>query len=531
MSAAPGRRLALAALVAGALHALAFGPWPQWWLQLLTLALGLHLMLRAAAGAGASTGTDDGTGTRAVVPARTVALARPALPAAFAFAFGHFLTGLCWLHVSMHDHGGMPWLLAAAALSAFAAYLATFPAAACLLAIAVAGTTTGPRIVVALAGAWTLGELARGWLFTGFPWLAVGYAHVDGPLGAIAPLLGAHGVGMAAVLAAALLATATRSGATRGTRWRRAGAAVALLAGAQALAIVDLVRPTGVPLAVRLVQGNVPQSLKFDPGTAEAAMRAYASRVIESPAALTVLPETAWVRPWVATPPAIREAMTASLRERGAYLALGVPLIDGAGDGPRVTNSVLLLDGDAAVGRYDKQHLVPFGEFIPWGFGWFVRLMNIPLGSFARGQALQPAFALGDQRVAANICYEDLFGHEIAAAVRAPVSATVLLNLSNIAWFGDSHAPAQHLEISRMRARETGRPMLRATNTGVTAAIDHRGRLQARLPGHREGVLDVTVQGTTGLTPYVVAGDWPAMALAATLLAAARARRRRTAIP
>jgi apolipoprotein N-acyltransferase len=521
------RRFALAALPAGALHALAFGPWPQWWLQLLTLALGLHLVLRAAADAAAS--APAGMAETAAI--RAPALARPALPAAFAFAFGHFLAGLCWLHVSMHDHGGMPWLLAAAALAAFAAYLALFPAAACLLAIALTRRAGGWRVAVALAGGWTLAELARGWLFTGFPWLAVGYAHVDGPLGAIAPLLGAHGVGMAAVLVAALLAVSAMPDTRGPTRWRTASLAGVLLAGTPALSAIDLVEPVGAPLSVRLVQGNVPQSLKFDPGTAEAAMRAYTARVIESRAALTVLPETAWVRPWLATPPTIREAISASLRERGAHLALGVPLIDSVPDGARITNSVLLLDGDNAVGRYDKQHLVPFGEFIPWGFGWFVRLMNIPLGSFARGAPQQPAFALGDQRVAANICYEDLFGHEIATAVRAPVSATVLLNLSNIAWFGDSHALGQHLAISRMRALETGRPMLRATNTGVTAAIDHHGRVLARLAGHREGVLDVRVQGTTGLTPYVSAGEWPAIGLAVLLLILAGARRRRAAIP
>jgi apolipoprotein N-acyltransferase len=505
-----GSRLALALLPAGALHALAFGPWPQWWLQLAMLALGLHLLLRAAAGRGA----------------------RAALPGAFAFALGHFMAGLCWLHVSMHDHGGMPWLLAAAALAAFAAYLALFPAAACALALAVGGPIPGWRAGAALAGAWTLAELARGWLFTGFPWLAIGYAHVDGPLGALAPLLGAHGAGLVAVLAAALLAQAALPGLAASQRGCLAGAAAALLAAAQALGTLSFVQPTGAPLTVRLVQGNVPQSLKFDPRRAELAMDAYARGVVESRATLTVLPETAWVTPWSATPPAIRDAITDTLRERAALLALGVPLIDpgAAGGGPRITNSVLLLDGERQAGRYDKQHLVPFGEFIPWGFGWFVRLMNIPLGSFARGAEQQPAFEVGDQRIAPNICYEDLFGHEIARALRAPVSATVLLNLSNIAWFGDSHAPGQHLEISRMRARETGRPMLRATNTGVTAAIDHRGEVTARLPGHREGVLDVTVQGTTGLTPYARAGEWPVAGLAAALLIVAGARRRRAPI-
>ncbi len=518
---------ALALLALGALHALAFAPWPAWWLQIAALAAGLRLIMIAAP-----------RGRRAV------------FGLAFAFALGHFSAGLCWLHVSMHDHGGMPWLLAALALVAFCAYLAVFPAAACALTLGGGRGRDGPMapsppqstalaapataawwVVAALCGAWTLAELARGWLFTGFPWLAVGYAHLDGPLAAIAPLLGAHGVGAAAVAVAAIVAQAALPGLDTRQRAARAGAAAAALAACVPLGTLEFVRPAGDLLSVRLVQGNVAQSLKFEPGAAVAAMRAYARHVTESRAALTVLPETAWVTPWSATPDTIRDEIMTALRARGAALALGVPLVDPSADGGlRITNSVLLLDGGPGGGRYDKQHLVPFGEFIPWGFAWFVRMMRIPLGSFARGEPPQPPFTVGGLRIAANICYEDLFGGEIAAAVRAPASAGVLLNVSNIAWFGDSHALPQHLEISRMRALETGRPMLRATNTGVTASIDHRGRVLARLPNQREAVLDTRVQATAGTTPFVAAGDAPIAALAAVLLVAAamaaRARRR-----
>jgi apolipoprotein N-acyltransferase len=495
----------LAALSLGAVHALAFAPWPAWWLHLASLAAGLRLAMAAVP-----------HGQRAV------------FGLAWAFAMGHFVAGLCWLHVSMHDHGGMPWLLAALALLAFCAYLALFPAVACALALR-------PRPGIAIAavcGAWTLAELARGWLFTGFPWLALGYAHLDGPLAAIAPLLGVHGVGMAAVGIAAIAAQATLAGMNRRQRATRVVLAAVLLAGCVPLAMLEFARPVGEPLSVRLVQGNVAQSLKFEPGAAMAAMRAYARHVVESRAALTVLPETAWVTPWSTTPPAIREPIVAALRERGGTLALGVPLVDRLADGSlRITNSVLLLDGRSEAGRYDKQHLVPFGEFVPWGFAWFVRMMQIPLGSFARGGPTQAPFEVGGLRLAANICYEDLFGGEIAAAVRDPVSAGVLVNVSNIAWFGDSHALPQHLEISRMRALETGRPMLRATNTGVTASIDHRGRVLDRLPGQREAVLDTRVQATTGTTPFVAAGEAPIAALAAALVIgaaiAARAGRNR----
>jgi apolipoprotein N-acyltransferase len=286
-------------------------------------------------------------------------------------------------------------------------------------------------------------------------------------------------------------------------------------------------RPAGAPLAVRLVQGNVAQDMKFRPERALEAMRDYAERFESGGAALTVLPETAWTLPWDRTPAPIAERILAHVA-RGHAIAIGLPaILEPPGGGhPMLANSVLLLQPDASgavrapAPRYDKRHLVPFGEFVPWGFRWFVRMMHIPLGDFARGAAGQPPFEVGDQRVAFNVCYEDLFGEELREALLGEHGATVLANVSNIAWFGRSHALPQHLAIARMRTLETGRPMLRATNTGVTAAIDAHGRVIARLDDHVAGELDVRVQGTTGLTPFVRAGNAPAWAGALLLLAA-----------
>jgi apolipoprotein N-acyltransferase len=207
-------------------------------------------------------------------------------------------------------------------------------------------------------------------------------------------------------------------------------------------------------------------------------------------------------------------------------VAIGMPLPQPGTPRPgapaRYTNSVALIRAGAEsasiAARYDKRHLVPFGEFVPRGFGWFVAMMDIPLGEFARGAPGQAPFAVAGQRFAFNICYEDLFGEELIEAIRGPQGATVLVNVSNIAWFGDSQALPQHLAIARMRTLETGRPMLRATNTGVTAAIDHRGRVTARLPSYTEAVLDVTVRGTTGLTAYVRLGNAAPLAGCVALL-------------
>ena len=194
------------------------------------------------------------------------------------------------------------------------------------------------------------------------------------------------------------------------------------------------------------------------------------------------------------------------------------------------TNSVAGLSS-AGEYRYDKYHLVPFGEFIPSGFRWFTAMMNIPLGDFARGVVDPPSFAVGAQRVAPNICYEDLFGEELARRFADPATApTVLVNLSNIGWFGDTIATVQHLNISRMRALEFQRPMIRATNTGATAIVDHRGVVQAMLPPHTRGVLTGSVQGRDGITPFAWwaarAGLWP-LALGALLVVLAAAWRKR----
>jgi apolipoprotein N-acyltransferase len=511
---------ALAALALGLVHAASFSPLDHWTLALASLT-GLFVLLRVVQARGAS------------------ALAQAGL--AGVFGIGWFGAGLAWLHVSMHVYGGMPSVMAAAAVLLFAAYLALYPALAVGLAARWGAACTPVAGALGLAGAWTLGELARGWVFTGFPWLAVGYAQLDGPLDRLAPLVGVYGVGAAAALLAALLAVLVPGpGAARGRAGVRAAfVAAALVAAPLAVPRDAWTRPQGSSLSVRLVQGNVAQDMKFRPERALAAMGDYTQRFVDGQAALTLLPEIAWTVPWDRTPPEIARAVLEHVA-RGHALALGVPtLLPPATPGgqPAYANSALILRPGTAVDpydaaqRYDKHHLVPFGEFVPWGFRWFVDLMTIPLGDFARGAIVQPPFTVGDQRIAFNICYEDLFGEELRLALHGEAGATVLANISNIAWFGRSHALPQHLAIARMRTLETGRPMVRATNTGVTAAIDAAGRVTARLEPNTSGVLDVRVQGTTGLTPFVRLGNTTvlALSLAAVTLAAIAARAGRKA--
>lgn len=501
----PRLRIPLAvAFALGLTHAAGFAPLSHWAFALAVLA-GLFALIGRAAARGAGAAAQAGL--------------------AYAFAMGWFGAGLAWLYVSMHDYGGMPAPMAAAAVVLFSAYLSLYPAAAIALAARLTPARAPLSHALALAGALVLAEWARGWVFTGFPWLAIGYAQLDGPLDRLAPVAGVYGVGGAAVAVAALAAAAIRTPARVAVP--ALGLAGTLLVAPLAIPRDAWTRPEGPPLDVRLVQGNVPQEMKFRPERALSAMRDYAGRFTAGRATLTVLPETAWTLPWDRTPEPIARAILEHVA-RGHAIAIGLPAFVEPADGgaPALANSVLLLraspDGGApAPARYDKHHLVPFGEFVPWGFGWFVRMMEIPLGDFARGALRQPALEVGGQRVAFNVCYEDLFGEELREALLGDGGATVLANVSNIAWFGRSHALPQHLAIARMRTLETGRPMLRATNTGVTAAIDGAGRVIARLPSHEAGHLDVRVQGTTGLTPFARWANAPALAVAGVALVGA----------
>ena len=284
------------------------------------------------------------------------------------------------------------------------------------------------------------------------------------------------------------------------------------------LRTIEWTQAAGQPLSVSLIQGNIPQELKFVPGRFEATLAAYARLAETNPADLIVLPETALPRMLHTLPRDYLQRLDSFASARGATLITGVPRAE---SGTRYFNSAISLGRDNAQG-YDKSHLVPFGEFIPFGFRWFVALMNMPLGDFTSGAATQRPLTIKDQQVAINICYEDLFGEEI---IRQLPAATLLLNLSNVAWFGDSLAPPQHLQASRMRSIETGRVMLRATNTGATAIIDHQGRVMQALPFFSAGALVATVQGRSGATPYVHTGNWLVITLCAWLLLWAAVRR------
>jgi apolipoprotein N-acyltransferase len=491
----PGLRLieALALAGLGALQTLAWVATWAWWLPVLALAV---LVWRL-----------DGC--------------RPRGAALWGWCYGTgwLLGGVWWLFISMHSYGGLPAPLAALAVLALSAALSLYLAgAAALYAHFRRATLWGDAAL--FAALFMLAECARGVLFTGFPWVALGYSQVDAPLAVLAPWVGVYGLGAAVAWAAALLAGMAR--VRLGERPTVIALVVVLLTLPGLAGPWNFTAGAG-PLRVALLQTNVKQDEKFSAERLPETLAWVAQELTKAQADLVVTPETAVpLLPYqlADAAPGYWQALVEHFAAPGRAALVGAPL----GDFERgYTNSVVGMSPAGAGYRYDKQHLVPFGEFIPPGFRWFTEMMRIPLGDFSRGVPAAPSFAVAGQRVAPNICYEDLFGEELALRFRQSGQApTVLANVSNIAWFGDTIAIEQHRNISRLRALELQRPVIRATNTGATVAINHRGRVIAELPSATRGVLTATVEGRVGSTPFAWwasrYGLWPLVAAALLLV-------------
>lgn len=480
----------------------------------------------------------------------------------WAYMFAATLSSVYWLFISMHRYGGMAAPIAAAAVVLLSATMALYGALAAVAVNWLGRRTAAPlalKLLVIFPACWLLAEWLRGWLFTGFPWASSGYAHTQGPLAGYAALIGVYGLGGLAALVGACLALLPR------TRLPVL-LVLAILAAGAGLKEIDWTRANGRPISVRLLQGNIPQEMKFDPGHAQATLTLYENMMRAAPADLIATPETALPLLLQQLPGDYLQRLQAFVDSSGSHVLLGVPISDEPdayansvlGFGPKLaaasapsaslatqpgsganTLNVLAAQADNGAAqapmrlyRYDKHHLVPFGEFIPAGARWFVNLMAIPLGDFTRGPVVQAPFEVKQQWILPNICYEDLFGEEIADQIASSYftskrEPTILLNMSNIGWFGDSIALPQHLQISRMRTLETGRPMLRATNTGATAIIDAKGQVEQQLPPFTRGTLSASVQGRSGWTPYILLGNSLPVGLAFAVLLGIWIKRRR----
>jgi apolipoprotein N-acyltransferase len=439
---------------------------------------------------------------------------RQAWLSGFAFGLGLFLAGVSWVYISLHVYGSMPAVLAAIATFLFCAFLALFPAFAGWTTVKLAGNSKGLRLLAA-PGAFVVLEWVRGAIFTGFPWLKLGTSQApSSPLAGFAALIGAYGISLAVAAVAALTVYFFTSRTWTRARFLALAAFIGLFALGGLARLASWTEPAGAPVTVALLQGNVPQQLKWREDVRTQTLLDYRRMIFDAKAQVVVLPETALPAFLDQLPRDYLDSLRDHGRAEGKDILLGTVERVFHGQEFDYYNSVVRLTGDGFQ-SYRKRHLVPFGEFIPWGFKWVLAILQIPLSDFNRGPEGQPPLAANGTSFGVAICYEDVFGDEMIDALPA---AQILLNVSNLAWFGDSLAPEQHLQESQMRALETGRWMLRATNTGATAAIDETGRVVARLPTFTRGTLVQSVIPRRGATPYSRWWDLPAIGCALALL-------------
>ncbi len=449
----------------------------------------------------------------------------------FLFGLGQFGVGVGWLYIALHEFGDMHALLAFLMLLLFIAFLAGYPALLGWLQARRRGWSRNGvndmddpwwHVVLLLPALWVLLEWVRGWFLTGFPWLDLGYSQIDGPLAGFAPWLGVYGLSAVTAISAGLVTQMVRN---RPRAVRYLGVLLLLWFGGWAAGQASWVEPEGKPLRVALVQGNVELDKKWSTH--------YRSEIAQRYADLTLAQHDVDVVVWPeAALPATRDELQDGFlqqleqlaAQRQMELLIGVlerEVIDGR---RTYYNSVLSIGPHPGV--YRKHHLVPFGEFLPLHslLRWLPDYLYIPMSDFSPGAAVQPGLRVAGRTAGISICYEDAFGEQVR---RSLPEATFLVNVSEDAWYGDSWAPHQHQQMARMRSLENGRPMLRATNTGITAIIDHRGMELARIPQFRTEVLQGQIQPMQGKTPFVRFGNTPVIVGALLVLGITLVRSRR----
>lgn len=440
------------------------------------------------------------------------------------FGLGYFVLGLWWIYISLHDVGGMHPLISCIAVLLLAAGMALFFMTASLSIIFF---KTARMSGLLLAASWVVMEYLRGSILTGFPWMGFAEAQINGPFAPIAPLFG----GLACTFLVVWISweiTRLKQTVTFSMVCICLAITLSQLAG-----IWHFTNPIGEPISVRLIQGNFEQSLKFNPLAIQKQFAFYTSTITAKPADLIVSPETAYPWPQNSLPLGVLSSLQAFSNTSSSNLLFGVIGEVSDTNNTQYSNRALGLSPNKPSYQYDKSHLVPFGEFIPPGFHWFVQRFSVPLSDFSRGPKDQSFFLINREGqsplyAAITICYEDVFGGELATRLRdSQEPANLLINMTNLAWFGASQAPAQQLRLSQLRSLETGLPAIRAANTGITAVLGADGRVVAQLPEFTEGVLSAMVQAYSGKTPYVIWGNIPILSISFLLLIFGLTRQKR----
>jgi len=477
----------LLSAAAGGLAVLAFAPFSIYPLAFLSLALFYELLTRSK--------TRDG------------------FLVGWGFGLGLLGFGIYWIRISLSQYGNMePWLADFMTFLLVAAMALYYGLAGALVSrLSGIAPRCGPLLV--FPAVWVLTEWLRGWLFTGFPWLTIGYSQVDSPLAGLAPIIGVYGISLVVALCAGLLwAFVHRRGRPR---YAALSGFVLIWLGSAFLARVQWTEPDGKDFPATVVQANIPQSLKWNPEERIPSLRAYLDLTREHwDSDLIVWPETAVPDFLHQVRKAFIEPLAQEARAHESELVVGIPVLD--------LQTRAYFNGMISLGTvedvYRKRHLVPFGEFIPFK-GWLgpiAHAFDVPMSDFSAGRSARPLLRVGKHQVGASICYEDVFPAEVR---EAPPEAAYLINISNDAWFGDSLAPHQHLEMARMRARENERWLLRSTNTGISAIIDQQGEPAGTVPLFERGSFTARVQPLRGATPFARLGNGLAIGAALLMLA------------
>ena len=465
------------AMCLGATTVLAFAPYHLSWIAVITLAILFAQITQAttvwqAAGIG------------------------------YAYGLGLFGVGIAWLRISIAQFGGIgleiAWIATLLFIAVASGYIALFAGIVRYLADRIR-----PLFIMlwVAPGLWVGVEILRSELFTGFPWLVIGYSQSDSLLAGYAPLIGVLGISAMLALSAGLL-----------NYWRKplSWFCLAIIWGLGAgLEQVTWTTPVGEPIQVSLIQGNIAQKDKWQPTWYDETLRRYRSMTEQVPKSrLVVWPETAIPAFDTQVEQTVLQPLHQRLQAQQRDLLTGVVVKKPDG---RYYNAMVSL-GHSGQDAYFKRHLVPFGEYLPWKpwLGPLFDFLQIPMSNFSAGTADHPVLKLAGHLAGIDICYEDAFAREV---MRALPAAGYLVNASNDAWFGDSLAPHQHLQIARMRAKETERYLLRSTNTGISAIIDPKGRIQNSAAQFEQAIVTGKIHARQGATPYVYWGDWPVYGL------------------
>lgn len=444
----------------------------------------------------------------------------------FLFGAGMFGVGVYWVYISIHVYGHSPLPLAMGTMVLFVAVLAIFPALLGWLVTHYLQLLGPVRLAMAIPAGWVVMEWARGWFLTGFPWLSLGYSQIDSLLADYAPVGGVYAVSFVTVLTATLIALVL---STRGrTAWLSAGSVALLFAGAFFIGRISWTAPIGDELDVSIVQGNIDQDLKWVPEQRNPTLETYLNlsrgewNDPDWKADVILWPETAIPAFYNEVADNFLVDLRREVEAANSSLITGIPLLDRSDW--QYYNALMSVSDEPEF--YYKQHLVPFGEYLPLRsvLGTLLQVMPLPVADFSAGQPGQPLLHAAGYPVGSSICYEVIFGEEVAATLP---EAAWLVNVSNDGWFGDSLAPHQHLEMARMRALETGRYLMRATNTGISAIISPRGHIQDVSPQFKVDVVRGVIQPYGGATPYVRLGNYPIVIISIGILVVMWLTRRR----